>query len=179
MAKAALFLIGGFEETEAVTTADLLRRGKVDLDVVSLDPAIRVRGSHGIEIGADRLFADTDPSSYDMLVIPGGTIAYLDHKPFMEAVDRAAGAGKRLAAICAAPSVLGALGILNGKRAACYPGFEERLAGATIVKDAVVTDGLVTTSRGPSTAVLFALELLKILQGDKVASMVKGDILLA
>ncbi|MDR1038486.1 MAG: DJ-1/PfpI family protein [Deltaproteobacteria bacterium] len=179
MAKAALFIISGFEETEAVTTADLLRRGKVDLDIVSLDPSIQVKGSHGIEIKADRLFADADTSSYDMLVIPGGTIAYLDHKPFMEAVDRAAKAGKRLAAICAAPSVLGALGIVKGKKAACYPGFEGRLPGADIVSDPVVTDGLVTTSRGPSTAALFGLELLRILQGDKVSTKVKGDILLA
>ncbi|MDR3154677.1 MAG: DJ-1/PfpI family protein [Deltaproteobacteria bacterium] len=179
MPKAALFVIGGFEETEAVTTIDLLRRGKIETDVVSLDRSLQVKGSHGIEIKADRLFKDVDPSSYDMLVIPGGTVAYLDHKPFMEAVDRAAKAGRRVAAICAAPSVLGELGLVKGRKAACYPGFEDRLAGATIVKDPVVTDGPFTTSRGPSTAPLFALELLRILSGEKTAAKVKADILLS
>ncbi|MDR1040673.1 MAG: DJ-1/PfpI family protein [Deltaproteobacteria bacterium] len=179
MAKAALFIIGGFEETEAVTTIDLLRRGGVDTSVVSLDPDILVKGSHGIEIKADILLADADLPSFDILVIPGGTIAYLDHAPFMEAVLLAAKAGKRLAAICAAPSVLGALGLVKGKKAVCYPGFEERLVGATIVKDPVVTDGLVTTSRGPATAVAFALELLRLLAGDKTAAKVKSGILSA
>jgi 4-methyl-5(b-hydroxyethyl)-thiazole monophosphate biosynthesis len=179
MPKAALFIIEGFEETEAVTTVDLLRRGQVDTDIVSLSPNIKVKGSHGIEITADKAFKGFDPGPYDMLVIPGGTIAYLDHKPFMDTVAKAASDGKLLAAICAAPSVLGSLGLLKGRKATCYPGFEDRLPGAKIVKDAVVTDGPFTTSRGPSTAPQFALEIIKILSGPKVSAKVKSDILLS
>jgi 4-methyl-5(b-hydroxyethyl)-thiazole monophosphate biosynthesis len=179
MPKAALFVIEGFEETEAVATLDLLRRGGVETDLISLETALQVKGSHDIVITADRLFEGFDPAPYDILVIPGGTIAYLDHKPFMETVDHAAKAGKRIAAICAAPAVLGALGLVRGKKATCYPGFEGRLQGATIVKDPVVTDGSVTTSRGPSTAQLFGLEILRILAGEKTAAKVKSDILLA
>lgn len=179
MARVALFLIDGFEEVEAVSTIDILRRGGVEVQTVSLMPGLDVKGSHDIQVKADSLLKDLAPQSFDLLAIPGGTIAYLDHKGFMAVIEEAGKRGQKLAAICAAPSVLGALGILKGKKAACYPGFEERLPGATIVKDPVVTDGNVTTSRGPSTALPFALEILRILAGDKAANKVRDAILLA
>ncbi|MDR1165093.1 MAG: DJ-1/PfpI family protein [Deltaproteobacteria bacterium] len=179
MPRVALFLIDGFEETEAVTTVDLLRRGGVTVETVALADDRLVTGGHGIALQADQLFKNSAPESFDMLVIPGGTIAYLDHPPFMEAIAAAARRGQKIAAICAAPAVLGALGLLKGRAAACYPGFEERLAGAVIVKDRAVTDGNFTTSRGPATAPYFALEILKILKGADVSQKIQKDILLA
>jgi 4-methyl-5(b-hydroxyethyl)-thiazole monophosphate biosynthesis len=178
MEKAALFIIQGFEETEAVTTLDILRRGEVETDLVSLQPGLEVTGSHGITLKADRLLEGLDLGQYRILVVPGGTIAYLDHAPFMSLMAEAARQGKRLAAICAAPAVLGRLGLLSGRRAACYPGFEKYLVGAILTEDKAVTDGPVTTSRGPSTALWFGLELLRLLRGPETADKIGRDILL-
>jgi 4-methyl-5(b-hydroxyethyl)-thiazole monophosphate biosynthesis len=178
MAKAAVFIIDGVEDLEAVTSIDLIRRGKIEVDVVSLEPELLVTASHGVKIKADKLLADISPDNYDMLVIPGGTLAYLDKKPFMEVIAKAGKEGKKIAALCIAPVVLGELGLLEGKRAVVYPGGENRLKGAKVEKVPVVTDGNITTSRGPATAPLFALEIVKILAGEEAANEVKKGVLL-
>ncbi len=175
--KVALFLIDGFEETEALCSVDILRRGQVDVTTISLGSGKALTGRSNISVEADEMFGDMILQDFDMLVIPGGTIAYIEHEGFMRMVQKYADEGKKLAAICAAPAVFGKLGILHGKRAVCYPGMEKWLTGATIVDDIVVTDGNITTSKGPGTAVHFALRLLEILQGkDRADEVARGFI---
>ncbi|MDR2353016.1 MAG: DJ-1/PfpI family protein [Deltaproteobacteria bacterium] len=181
MANAAVFIITNFEETECVTTVDLLRRGQVETTLVSLGPELLVKGSRGINVQADILFKDLkDPKTYDILVIIGGTLSYLEHPEFMKLIGDAGKAGQKIAAICIAPVVLGVLGLLKGKKVTCYPDpeGEKKLEGATLVKERVVTSGNITTSRGPATATFFAIELIKILQGQKIADKVQAGILL-
>jgi 4-methyl-5(b-hydroxyethyl)-thiazole monophosphate biosynthesis len=173
--KAALFMIDGFEETEALTTVDILRRGGVDVTTVSLGTGRRLTGRSNITVEADRMFDDISATQFELLVIPGGTIAYTEHAGLLKLVQRQSDAGGNVAAICAAPAVFGKLGILHGKRAVIYPGLEEWLKGATLCDDIVVTDGHITTSKGPGTTVYFALRLVEILKGEKTAGEVAKD----
>lgn len=176
-AKVALFLIDGFEETEALVTVDILRRGKVDVTTISLGSGKTLTGRSSIRVEADEMFGDMILQDFDMLVIPGGTIAYLEHEEFMRFVQKYADSGKRLAAICAAPTVLGKLGVLHGMRAVCYPGLEKWLSGATITRNRVETDKNITTAIGPGASIEFALKLLEILEGKDVSmDVAKGFI---
>ena len=174
MAKAALFVIDGFEETEAITTVDILRRGEVEVTTVSLTGKEMVNGKHGITIHADTTFEKACGEEFDMLVIPGGTVDYTKHDGLLNMVKRYDGEKKYLAAICAAPAVFGKAGILHGKKAVCYPGMESWLDGAVIGENIVETDGHITTSKGPATTMFFALKLVEILKGKDVAQKV-GD----
>ncbi|MDR0549410.1 MAG: DJ-1/PfpI family protein [Deltaproteobacteria bacterium] len=178
MSKAAVFVIQGFEEIEAIATIDLLRRAEVATTIVSLGPTKSVEGSHKIVIQTDQTLAGFNPDDYDILIIPGGTIAYVDHPEFMKLIKAQAAKGQRLAAICAAPTVFGRLGLLNGKKAVCYPGFEKELAGAQILTDPVVTDGLITTAKGPALALLFALEIIGLIVSPAAAAKVRQGVLL-
>ncbi|MDR3321614.1 MAG: DJ-1/PfpI family protein [Synergistaceae bacterium] len=173
--KAALFMIGGFEETEALCTVDILRRGEVDVTTVSLGATRSLKGRSGITVETDKLFGDVASARFDILVIPGGTIAYVEHEGLLKMVQRQNETGGKLAAICAAPAVFGKLGLLHGRRAIIYPGMEEYLKGASLSDDIVVTDGNITTSKGPGTTVYFALRLLEILQGRDMANSVAKD----
>jgi 4-methyl-5(b-hydroxyethyl)-thiazole monophosphate biosynthesis len=181
MANAAVFFIDGFEEIEALTCVDVLRRGGVEVAMVSLGGDLAVRGKHGVVVEAETLLAGLDEPAFDILVIPGGTLAYLEHRAFLDLILARGRAGRGLAAICAAPAVLGRLGLLEGRRAVCYPGLEAELKGASIPPDlpAVVTDGPITTSRGPSTALPFALRVLEILTSAEKSLEVSKDMLLA
>jgi 4-methyl-5(b-hydroxyethyl)-thiazole monophosphate biosynthesis len=179
MAKACVFIISGFEEIEGLATVDLLRRAKVETTIVSLEPTKTVIASHKVQVEADRTFPGLNPDEFDILIIPGGTIAYVDHPEFMRLIKGQAAKGQqRLAAICAAPTVFGRLGILNGKKAVCYPGFEKELAGAEVLNVPVVTDGLITTARGPAMAIAFALEIIKLIVSPEAAAEVKKGVLL-
>ena len=169
MSKAALFLIDGFEETEALTTVDILRRGGVDVTTVSLIQKDMVTGKHNISVRADALFEAMSCEEFDILVIPGGTIDYTKHEGLLNLVRRFDGEKKKLAAICAAPAVLGKAGVLRGRKAVCYPGMESWLEGALIGEGIVETDENITTSRGPATSMFFALRIVEILQGKKAA----------
>ena len=122
MAKAALFLTDGFEETEAIATLDILRRGEVDVTTVSLTGREMVNGKHGITVRADALFDKARDEAFDMLVIPGGTTDYTKHEGLIDLVRRYDGEKKYLGAICAGPATFGKAGILSGKKAVCYPG---------------------------------------------------------
>jgi 4-methyl-5(b-hydroxyethyl)-thiazole monophosphate biosynthesis len=179
MPKAAVFLIGGFEEIEAMTAVDVLRRGSVAVDLISLATGLEVVSKHSVRVSADRAFEGFKHEVYDMLVIPGGTIAYLDHAGFMAMIAERGRAGGKIAAICAAPVILGRLALLRGRKAVCFPGLENELAGAILPQDLpkVVTDGLITTSRGPATALPFALEILSILSGPEASARVAKDML--
>ncbi|WP_424244492.1 4-methyl-5(b-hydroxyethyl)-thiazole monophosphate biosynthesis [Elusimicrobium posterum] len=179
MSKAALFLIDGFEETEAVVTIDLLRRAGVEVSVVSLTGKITVPGKHAISINADILFDEIKDKTFDMLIIPGGTINYMDHEGLVELVKKQHNAGQKLAAICAAPAVFGKAGILDGYKAVIFPGMTEYLGkGAVYTETNVITDRNITTGRGPAAAMLFGAELIGILEGKEVMEQVKKKFLL-
>ncbi|MDR1638650.1 MAG: DJ-1/PfpI family protein [Clostridiales bacterium] len=171
--KAAVFLTEGFEETEAITTIDILRRGEVEVETVSLSGKKSATGAHGIPVEADTVFSG-DVSSYGILVLPGGGgyVHYLENKDFTEALTSHFKAGKPVAAICAAPTVLGALGLLGGKTAVCYPGMEDDLGDAKRGDSAVAVDGELITSRGPATAVKFGLAIVEKLKGKEAADKV-------
>ena len=179
MAKVCVFTADGFEEVEGLTVVDLLRRAGEEVLMVSISDNLNVTGSHGIEIKADVFFDDVDYSTVDMLVLPGGmpgTRHLGEHQELAALLKRFAASDKMVAAICAAPSVLGGLGILKGRKAACYPGFEEKLEEAVVFTDPVVKDGNITTSRGVGTAIPFALELISQLEGEVKARQIKKSI---
>ncbi len=164
MGKALVFLANGFEEIEGLTVVDLLRRAGIETQMVAVSGSIEVQGSHGITVHADVLFEDMDDSGAELYVLPGGmpgTKRLAANETLGKLLqEAAASSGKKVAAICAAPSVLGGLGILKGRRAACYPGFEDQLIGAEVSMDPVVVSGNVITSRGMGTAIPFGLELV-------------------
>ena len=179
MAKVYAFVADGMEEVECLAVCDCLRRAKVDVKLVSIMGRKMVTGSHGFKIEADCLFEEIEDDA-DVLFLPGGLVGTNNlkaHKGLAEMLKAHAAAGKRLAAICAAPSVLGDLGFLKGKKAVCYPGFESRLTGAEVLAVPVVTDGHITTSRGMGTAIAFALELTKRLKDEETAKQVGRSIL--
>lgn len=180
MSVTGIFLADGFEEIEGLTVVDILRRAKVEVKTVSIGETKRVTGSHGISVEADELLSQCEVEKMDMLVLPGG----MPGTKNLRACQKLAGfltqahrEGKGIAAICAAPSVLGGLGILEGRKAVCYPGFEDQLEGADVLYDPVVTDGHITTSRGMGTAIPFALELVSRLAGREKAVQVAESIL--
>lgn len=180
MAKVYIFLANGFEEIEGLTVVDLLRRAEIDIQMVSIQDNIHVTGSHNITVKADCLFQEAKIDEADMLVLPGGmpgTVNLLHHLQLTQKIKEFHKQGKLLAAICAAPSVFGALGVLNGKKACCFPGFEEKLLGAKIQYDAVVQDGNVITSRGMGVANDFALKIIEQLADKKTADSVKEKVL--
>jgi len=178
MKKVLVFLVDGFEEIEALATIDILRRGNVDVTTVSVTGKKEVMGSHRVPVIADALFEQAD-FSVDMLVLPGGTTAFNDHDGLKAKVVEFHNAGKHIAAICASPMVFGGLGILKGKRATAYPGFEQYLDGAIFTPEPAVVDGHITTGRGPGFTFDFALALLEILEGEKAKEEVSKQLLLA
>jgi 4-methyl-5(b-hydroxyethyl)-thiazole monophosphate biosynthesis len=160
-------LAEGFEELEAVTIIDILRRAGIDVVVASLASS-PVTGSHGIRLNADTPLAALAEQEFDMIALPGGMPGadHLRKDPrIAEIVRHLHGKGLPVAAICAAPMVLAAAGVLDGRRATSYPGFLEDAGQATVVGDAVVVDRGVITSRGPGTALDFALTLVETLAG--------------
>ncbi|NDV47465.1 DJ-1/PfpI family protein [Paludibacter sp. 221] len=177
MKKALLFLVDGFEEIEALGTVDILRRGNVDVSTVSITGKKEVMGSHKIPVTADILFEEAG-FDVDMLILPGGTTALNEHEGLKKQIKLFADARKNIAAICAAPMVLGGLGLLKGKRATAYPGFEQYLDGAVFVPEATVIDGNIITGRGPGLTFKFALTLLEILEGKKASDEVAAQLLL-
>ena len=179
MKEVYVFLTAGFEEIEALGTIDILRRADVNVKSVSLDKEKQVTASHGITVIADLLFDEVDFGNAEMLIIPGGTPRFNDHEGLRKQVKIFADSGKNVAAICAAPMVLGTLGLLKGKNATAYPGFEQYLEGANVDKSAaVVIDGNIITGRGPGFTMNFALELVNILKGEAKKVEVSKQLLL-
>lgn len=174
MKKAATFWLDGIEEVEAVTPVDLLRRVGIQVQLFSLENRLEIVGKQDIRLTCDALISDY-PLDADLIFFPGGTIAYLDKEEFLAMLREEHNAGKHLAAICAAPAVFGRLGFLQGKKAICYPGMESYLTGATVVDVPVITDGNITTSKGPGTAVAFGLELVRLLTDQSTANILAKD----
>ncbi len=174
-----LFLANGFEEIEALCPLDLLRRAGLAVTTVGIGGDM-ICGAHGITVAADipeGMYADSAP---DMLILPGGMpgAKHLDESRVVDtALKAAARSGSFIAAICAAPMVLGHRDLLVGKEATCYPGFEEHLAGATISKDRVVRDGKIITAAGMGVALEFGLALVEALKGREAANELRRAVL--
>jgi DJ-1 family protein len=166
---ALVFLATGFEEMEAVGTIDILRRGNIETITVSVTGDKIVTGVHDIQIIADEIFENIDCNKYDALVLPGGgpgSVMLNNHEGVRKALIKQHERGKLIAAICASPRVFGSLGLLNGKKATCYPGIEPELTGAIIVNDPTVTIGNIITGRGPGLVFDFGSAILKYLYED-------------
>ena len=173
MAKVYVFLADGFEDVEALIPIDVLRRGGVEVVTVSTTEFPLVESAHGVAIEADIQFEQSDYEDADLLMLPGGMPGASNlaaHEGVCKAVCSQIAAGKKVSAICAAPAVvLAPLGLLEGKRVTCYPGFEKALDGATYTGDLVTVDGNITTAEGPAAAFPYAYELLTQLV-DKATS---------
>lgn len=175
MSKVYVFMADGTEEVEALTVVDLLRRAKIEVVTVSVMGRRQVMTSHKIGVETDELYGESDYADGDMIVLPGGmpgTTHLKEHEELRKVLFAYKKAGKYLAAICAAPSVYGWNGMLEGKKATCYPGFEEELKGASVLADSVVTDGQFITSRGLGTAIEFSLELITLLADANAADSI-------
>jgi 4-methyl-5(b-hydroxyethyl)-thiazole monophosphate biosynthesis len=169
-------LADGFEEIEAIAVIDVLRRAGIDVKTISVTGSRDVRGAHDIVIVADLLFEEADYGKCEMIVLPGGmpgTTNLAGHEGLMKQVAAFARNGKWLAAICAAPSILGKLSLLKGRRATSYPGYENDMIGAVYSEDRVVQDGRFITSRGAGTAVEFALKLVEQLRDKGTAAEIR------
>ena len=174
-------LATGFEEVEALTAVDIMRRVDLDAKLVSMTDDIYVEGAHGITVKADLMFDDVDYSKCEMIVLPGGLPgAYnlRDHQGLRKEILKFSEEGKGLAAICAAPLVFGDLGILEGRKATIYPGMEEELKGAESIGFPVVRDMNLITSQGPATAMRFAVALVSYFKGKEVADELEEDLLM-
>ncbi len=179
MAKVYEFLADGLEEVEAITPVDFLRRAGNDVTTVSVMGQKKILGSHKIYLAADAVFEELSFEDGDLFILPGGGLGtrnLSEHKGLRELLNRAYKDRKRVAAICAAPSVFGSLGFVNGKKATVYPGMENTLTGADPVDVAVVTDGTVTTGHGPGAAMEFALELVRLLNGEAVEEKLREQL---
>lgn len=183
MNESFLFLAEGFEEIEALTAVDVLRRAGIPVKTVSITSALQVKGAHGITVTADVLFDNTLFSSAEWLILPGGmpgaTNLY-NCAPLQGLLRRQAQSGKgRIAAICAAPAVvLGQMGLLEGRSATCYPGFENLLKGANAVSAPVTTDDKFVLGNGPANALPWALAIVKEARGENMATQVANGMLL-
>lgn len=181
--KSYIFLAPGFEEVEALTTVDALRRAHMDVVTVAVADGREVTGATGITVLADSLIADIHPDGAEWLIVPGG-------QPGADNLHANATVGKMLkrqaahdggiAAICAAPAiVLAPLDILDGKCATCYPGLEESITanGGEYTEGSVVVDGELVTSEGPGTTLPFAMEIIRISKGERIADLVAHSML--
>lgn len=166
-----IFLDNGFEEIEAITTIDLLRRANIALTTVSITGQELVVGAHNIIVKADALFTNTDFSDAEMLILPGGATKLHEYQPLCDLLTYHNEHMKMIAAICAAPSVLGRLGILYGKQATCYPGFESYL-GESYMDGLVVESKNIITAKGPGLSADFAFCLIEKLAGNEIADQV-------
>lgn len=167
MVKVAVMLANGFEEIEALTPVDVLRRAGIECETLGLMEQV-VTGSHGIPVQADKIF-EGDLSAYDVVVLPGGlpgATNLRDHEGLISQLQAHAQAGKMLAAICAAPIVLDRAGLLEDKQYTCFPGQEKEIADGNHKEDIIVVDGNLVTSRGAGTALAFAYKLVDLLGGN-------------
>ena len=170
-----VFLADGFEEIEALTPVDFLRRCELPVCTVGVTGA-QVKGSHGIVVKADCLPEEINPQDAQMIILPGGMpgTLNLENSPIVTACIRyCAENGLPIAAICAAPSILGHMGLLKGKKALCFPGFEQELEGAELAEGLVCRDGLLITGKGPGAALEFGFEIVRMLVDDETAQRLR------
>ena len=180
--KVYVHFANGFEEIEALTVVDILRRAGIHTETVSVSGDFMVTGAHGVPVQTDILFDEADYENCSMIVLPGGmpgTTNLATHEGLTQKIKEFANSKKWIAAICAAPMVLGELGLLKGKTAVIYPGMEEHLINAKIGRNNVEIDEMVITSKGPGTAIEFALTLVKVLKDMSTVNQLKSAMLLA
>ncbi len=179
MVKTAIFLAEGYEEIEAMAVVDIFRRAGIEMDMVSISDELLTNGSHNIQVMADKLLKDVCFDEYDMLVLPGGLKGMQNLEAcemLMEQIDLFYENDKYIAAICASPSIFGRRGILEGREATAYPGFEEELKGATVVDAGAVRYGHVITGRSMGSAIEFGLLLVETLLGEEKAEEIAQQI---
>ncbi len=180
MKRAVIFIAEGFEEIEALSIVDILRRGGVEVNMMSVSDNPYVTGAHGIEIVTNSV-SEFELTDEDMIILPGGLPGADNLRKsavVCETIKHFATNNRFIAAICAAPYVLGQLGILKGKKATCYPGFQEHLIGADYTAAEVEIDGNIITGNGPASASKFALTLLECLEGKNKSSQIAEGMLL-
>lgn len=178
MAKVYAFVADGMEEVECLGVCDVLIRAGIDVKLVSIMGRKEITGSHGFRITADTVFEEIADDA-DVLFLPGGmpgTKHLTDHEGLAGMLKAHAAAGKRLAAICAAPSVLGVLGLAKGHKVTCFPGWEAKMEGAEVTGAAVETDRLISTGRGMGCSLDLGLELVKLLVNEETAADLKNKI---
>ena len=172
--KVLLLLAEGFEEIEAISVVDILRRAEIPVVVAAVGDSLEVEGGHGIVVLADTLLKEVDPEEFSLVVLPGGRkgVENMEKDPYVKKIlESFSSKGKNIAAICAAPSLLAKRGLLKGKKATSYPSFQEILEkeGAKVEKTLpVVEEEKIITSQGPATAMEFALYLVEKLKGEKI-----------
>lgn len=179
MSKVLVFLAEGFEEIEALTVVDVLRRADIVCDTCSLSGE-NVTGSHGIKVFADKTIDGTKANEYDAVVIPGGMPGAENLKnsdKVVNIVKQFNDAGKVVSAICAGPIVLGKAKVTEGKKVTSYPGYEDELGSCSYLEETAVLDGNIITSRGPATAIYFALKLVEKLKGTENVEKLKEGML--
>lgn len=174
-----VFLAEGFEEVEALTPVDVLRRAEIDVKTVGINSNI-IRGSHKIPVITDLDINEIKPDdSIEMIILPGGmpgTLNLESNEKVIEFIDYCNDNEKYISAICAAPSILGHKRLLNGKKATCFPGFESELEGAEYTGESVVRDGRITTAKGAGVALEFALCLVSVLKGKDAADKLRASL---
>jgi len=172
LSRTAIFVAEGFEEIEALTVVDLLRRAKIEIQMISVSDSLFITGSHGITVKCDALYGAVDFAELEMIILPGGlpgTTNLEAFKPLMEQLAEFDRKGKYISAICAAPGILGRMGILKGRRACSYPTAEDQLFGAAVQHTQTVLSDHILTSRGMGTAIAFGLAIVARLQGQESA----------
>ena len=175
--KVCAFLTDGFETVEALAVVDILRRADIKTDMISITGDINVKSAQGVIVQADELLDEYVFEGDELLFLPGGPghKSYYDCKDLLELLKEYNKKNNRIADICAAPSILGNLGLLEGKKAMAFPGFEMQLTGAVIITapERVVTDGNITTSRGMGTSLDLGLELVRLIKGEELAEQLR------
>lgn len=176
--KAIVFLADGFEECEGLIAVDILRRAGVETLMASAMDGLMIDSSRHIKVQADVMAAEVDYDTVDLVVLPGGRLGTenLGANDLVVEKCREFAADRHLAAICAAPSLLAALGLLEGKRATCHPDFEGHMHGAVLTGESVVTDGNITTGQGLGASFDFSFELVKLLAGEETVENIKKAI---
>ena len=179
MKNAVIFLANGFEEIEALTVVDILRRAEIKCDMCSLQK-LKVTGAHGIAVETDFTISESDFKDYECLILPGGMPGsknLKENSKIIELVKEFNQKGKFIAAICAAPIVLNEAQVITNKKVTSFPGIKDELLGCEYQEEIVVQDGNLITSRGPATAMDFALKIVENLTSEVVSDKLKADML--
>ena len=180
MERYAIIVADGLEEVEALTVVDLLRRASIEIDMVSIMSGLDIRGAHGIDFKADKVLKEVALNSYAGIILPGGMGGVNNIKKctaVIEALKEAKASNRLVAAICAGPTVLGVNNMLENVKATCYPGLEGELLGAKVSEGKVAADKNIITSKGPGTAMEFAIELVRYIKGEEVAASLTAGLI--
>jgi len=174
-----VFLADGFEEAEALIPTDMLIRGGADVKLTSVGTSLTVRGAHKINVNADILLSDVDLSTAEAIILPGGsggtTLLAKDQKVIFM-INEAASRGIYIGAICAAPSILGSMGLLDGRKAACYPSFQKYLLNSNITGNEVECDDIFITAKAAGSSFEFAFKLVELICGSDMCNKIKQEI---